>query len=89
MKHLYIFEDGTAAVHNDPTPEDLQAANEGILTIFRFVPGSLRGEIQEYNPHSKHHVPWDPVPQAQIESDGKGGLYHTLPKDEQDEHLDL
>lgn len=83
MKHLYITEDGTAFIHNDPTPEDLALANEGSLSIFRFVPGSLRGEIQEYNPNSTHDVPWDPVETGFIESDGEK-LYHVPPRYEGD-----
>lgn len=75
MKYLYIFEDSTAGVHQDPTPEDYSAANEGILQIFRFVPGSLRGEIQEYNPKSSHPAKFDPVPKCRLTSDGEN-LFH-------------
>lgn len=80
MKYLYIIEGQEPFLHNVPTPEDLALANEGSLQIFRFVPGSLRGEIQQYNPNSKHHVPWDVVETGVIESDGQGGLYHAPPR---------
>jgi hypothetical protein len=33
MKHLYIFENGTAAVHNDPTPTDLQQLIKEVKTL--------------------------------------------------------
>jgi len=75
MKHLYIFEDGTASVHNDPTPEDLRCVEEGILQIFRFVPGSLRGEIQQCIPSSERM--FEPVPPAKLDSDNGNNLYHT------------
>ena len=84
MKFLYITETGEAFIHNDPTPEDLKMANDGCLSIFRFVPGSLRGEIQEYNPNSTHSTPWDPVETGVLESDGKGSLYHVPPRYEGD-----
>lgn len=83
MKHIYITEDGTIFVHNEPTPEDLALADNGCLTILRIVPGSLRGEIQEYNPNSKHHVPWDVVETGCLESDGERS-YHTPPRYEGD-----
>ena len=76
MRYLYIFEDGTAAIHNDPTPTDYDCAKDGTLQIFRFVPNSLKGEIQQYNPNSSSPVPFDPVPKARITSDGKDNLFH-------------
>jgi hypothetical protein len=85
MRHLYIFEDGTAAVHQDPTPEDYKMADDGTLAIFRFVPGSLRGEIQEYVPDSAYPTKFEPVERGCLESDGNGGLYHTPARTEPDE----
>ena len=76
MKHLYVFEDGTTGVHQDPTPEDYAAVDEGILQIFRFIPGSLRGEIQEYIPQSKHPTKFEPVQKCRLSSDGHDNLYH-------------
>jgi len=76
MKHLYIFEDGTARVHNDPTPEDIKCVEDGILQIFRFVPGSLRGEIQQCVPNAERM--FEPVPTGTLTTDGHDNLYHTF-----------
>ena len=92
MRYLYIFEDGTAAVHNDPTPLDYHSAKEGVLQIFRFVPNSARGEVQYYNPNSENPVLFDPVPKARITSDGNDNLWHepeyTEPEEEMN-HLEM
>ena len=76
MRHLYIFEDGTAAIHNEPTPEDYRCADNGILSIFRFVPGSPHGEIQQYNPNLTRPVKFEPVPKAVLTSDGDDHFFH-------------
>ena len=84
MKYLYIFEDGTAAVHNDPTPTDLQCVRNGTLRIFRFVPNNPGREIQECNGFGSR--PFEPVPKARITSDGKDNLFHE-PEQNYDEEL--
>lgn len=58
MKFLYITENGEAFVHNEPTPLDIQAVEDGVLTIFRFV----NNQFEEYNPTADDSKPFEPVP---------------------------
>lgn len=72
MNYLYIFEDGTARIHHDPTPEDYEAVAEGVLDIYRFV----NGKIQQYNPNSTRPTKYDEVPKA-LFAVIEGRAFHT------------